>query len=833
MLNISKVAKGGQDYYLMTVPQGAKDGIEPDGRWIGATSGELGLEGQIVEKDVLQSVLEGVDPTRGELLARAHNRVKIAGFDLTFCAPKSVSLLLALGQISQGQDSQANSLSIAKECMNSHWQAVTCALGYLERQAVWVRRQENQARHMMSATGVVAAGFSHRINRALDPHLHTHVLVANLAHSPKDQGWSALAAKGLYRHAYSAGYLYQAHLRWEMSRRLGVSWGPVRSGCADLTLFDRKVIEAFSTRQAQIKKHLDEVGFSSRKASRVAALVTRAAKNPDIGFDQLLPVWQAKAESLGVDFDTRTLFRPGRSSTLINSPDFINQLIKNFKQESFGRRELIRACSGMLADGAPVYAIERLVDRALCSDLVRCLEVRKTNKAGISFCSSPAFEQRWMTNATKIEIGMSAALGASFGFQERNEAVEKLPSMRESAMTTLEMLDATRKKWERSGKVVVGISSDANELHRLETLAGVRGIGVVSADANERLLLNEAMSAIAKKRSLASQQDKQLLLVIDAKNKISASGLDRLVEFTRQGGVEVVHADSLNAMDIRTAMDPTGRDELNKNDYIVGEIQGMTVTVGSSLDQVRQLIASEWRDAVSKGERVLIVAFTNRDQEVLEQLCATPSELGGRLKVDKFNPEIAKQAVCHPSRLADLLQADFVKGQNSRLLVLGDSVLLKPFVAAEHKDYRTSFYAVAGLAPVTRLPALLGKIAEVAHPGNVVSLLGERPSRAMSRLAWDNGAMEIMSYNERWVERCKVSETRQGRDMEGDRAPRDNMAANGRTDQGFEQRLDKLRLERTLKESRIWIKPVHELVRSNEFGIQVTKGLSKEISRGV
>ena len=69
--------------------------------------------------------------------------------------------------------------------------------------------------------------------RAVDPQLHTHVLVANSARGI-DGRWSALDGHLLYRYAKTAGYLYQAHLRYELTRQLGVHWGAVVSGSAEL-----------------------------------------------------------------------------------------------------------------------------------------------------------------------------------------------------------------------------------------------------------------------------------------------------------------------------------------------------------------------------------------------------------------------------------------------------------------------------------------------------------------------------------------------------------------------------------------------------------------------
>ena len=70
---------------------------------------------------------------------------------------------------------------------------------------------------------MVGAAFRHRTSRAGDPHLHTHVLVANTVRGP-DGKWRTLDFRHVYAHAKTAGYLYEAHLRHLLTERLGVEW---------------------------------------------------------------------------------------------------------------------------------------------------------------------------------------------------------------------------------------------------------------------------------------------------------------------------------------------------------------------------------------------------------------------------------------------------------------------------------------------------------------------------------------------------------------------------------------------------------------------------------
>ncbi len=125
MLSIGKLGHGQEGYYLDTVATGAEDYYvgrdETPGRWLGAMARELGLDGR-VEPDTLRAVLAGRDPSSGEPLARSRHR-RMPGFDRTFRAPKSVSVLWGLAD---GETS--------REVRAAHETSVDAALGYLEAQ---------------------------------------------------------------------------------------------------------------------------------------------------------------------------------------------------------------------------------------------------------------------------------------------------------------------------------------------------------------------------------------------------------------------------------------------------------------------------------------------------------------------------------------------------------------------------------------------------------------------------------------------------------------------------------------------------------------------------
>src|SRR5918998_1370023 len=274
---VDSVADGMEDYYL-----GAP---EARGEWIGAAGLELGFSGRVEAED-LRRVLAGLDPRDGSSLRDPTSRVRVAGFDLTFSAPKSVSVLFGVGDE-----------SIRGQARGAHDRAVREALGYLERSAAAVRRGHAGA-VVEGGSGLIAAGFRHRTSRAGDPQLHTHVLVANLGRGP-DGRWSALDGRRLYAHARTASFVYQAVLRGELTRRLGVEWTPVRDGIAEVVGVPAAVRKAFSRRRADIEAALEDRGSSGARAAEAAALATRRIKDRSVEVDSLVSGWRARARELG------------------------------------------------------------------------------------------------------------------------------------------------------------------------------------------------------------------------------------------------------------------------------------------------------------------------------------------------------------------------------------------------------------------------------------------------------------------------------------------------------------------------------------------------------
>lgn len=383
MLSIGKLASGQADYYLnlaaarvvrgVSVASGVEDyytgGAEPPGRWRGRLAREAGLEGA-VDGAALRSLLD--EPGASDMDAPPPK--KVPGYDLTFSAPKSVSVVFGIAE----RDTQ-------QLVLDAHRIAVDSALAYIEQEAVRVRRGQGGHR-VIGADGLLAAAFDHRTSRAGDPQSHTHVLIANTSRGD-DGRWSALDGRLIYAHAETAGYVYQAILRAELSARIDVGWTARAQGVGEIDGVPAEVLRILSRRRAEIEEELERLGAAGRTAAQVAALATRRSKDYDVTPETLMPTWRARAEEMGFGRSelTALLAREPMREPRIAQEDLFAELLAptglTAQRSTFTRRDLVQVLSERSdpSERVTVEGLQSLADAFLASaDVVRVTEVGET-----------------------------------------------------------------------------------------------------------------------------------------------------------------------------------------------------------------------------------------------------------------------------------------------------------------------------------------------------------------------------------------------------------------------------------------------------------------------
>ena len=315
------------------------------------------------------------------------------GFDATFSAPKSVSLLFALG------DSE-----LRAQVRAAHVAAVEDAGSvYLENHAAFTRRGRNGV--MITDTdGLVIARFEHRTSRALDPQLHSHCLVLNKVRDAQDGSWRALHGRPLFEEAKTAGMLYQAALRAELTCRLGVAWGPVSEhGQAELAGIPHQLLARFSTRTAEVEAaaeakiaelertlgrplEADERG----RVYRIAVLDTRRPKpHGHVAELSLYERWAGEARDAG--WEPAAVVQAASGLQRLGAPLTAAHVVSDVvsvlcvERATFTRRDVVQAVArdvdpAVGGDANLVSAhVERIADAVLANPMVVCLQAPRAS----------------------------------------------------------------------------------------------------------------------------------------------------------------------------------------------------------------------------------------------------------------------------------------------------------------------------------------------------------------------------------------------------------------------------------------------------------------------
>lgn len=642
------VGSGVEDYYA--------GGRESAGRWLGRGSVSLQLAGP-VGGEALRAVLDGQTPDGRAALTGA--AIKVPGFDVTFSAPKSVSLMFGLG-----------APTMRAAVLAAHAAAVSEAMRYFEYEVAVARRGRNGVR-LVRGEGLVAAAFVHRTSRAGDPQLHTHVLVANAVRTA-DGRWSALDGRRVYQHARTAGFLYQVRLRAELTRRLGVEWTPVQRGLADVVGLPRPVLRAFSRRRVEVERELAAAGQASAAAAQTAVLESRRAKDRRLSAEQLEPEWRERAARLGVD-DVELAALCGRApvhrlieSIVTDIEDHVlgaDGLTKH--ASTFTRADALRAVCERLPAGldASLGELWRVVNRILVSDRVvsvlrphgrlesdfryTTVELLRLEQHILDFARAPSSPAGPVATSAACEGAIQARGHLSL---EQSQMIRSLTC--ETARVAVVVgkagtgktsaLDGARAAWEASGVPVVGAAVANRAARELADGAGIRSTSVASflLSARRDRLPDGVVVVLDEASMIGTRQLAEVVLHVErAGGKLVLVGDDHQLPAVEAGGAFaalVQRGPTIRLTENRRQAAAWERDALDLlRSGAVDEALGVygqhgRVTIGSDPERTRLgLVADWWRDGgPSSG---VMIAFRRADVRDLNQRARALMRAAGRL----------------------------------------------------------------------------------------------------------------------------------------------------------------------------------------------------------
>ena len=542
MLTIGKLgsSRAQLDYYEQQVAVGIDDYYagrgECAGVWRGSGVAGVGLTpGQEVERRAFMSLMKGLHPVDGAVLRPMGACSTVAALDLTFSAPKSVSVLFAIAD-----DSASSAM------LEAHERAVDAALAYLEREACWTRRGHGGVERVRGE-GFVAASYRHRMSRAGDPQLHTHVVVANLTCALGK--YTALDAHALYEHKSAAGAFYRAVLRGELCERLPwVSWLEVGRGLFEIEGISDDVLRHFSQRRADIEQRAMELAGAGAELSRAAmqgiALATRRAKDYAVEGATWRDQAQARAAEHGFGrAELRALKRRvassdrpelGRLFFRLSGPEGLTRL-----HNTFTRRHALAEIAGAFRQGATAAELEhatgRYLDDAtiqqLALDRYTTLDLLAREKEIVEGAArregelvgmlSPALIDRVLAQSEPaLNVDQAAAIRALTSSGSGMDVVEALAG---TGKTTL--VGAMARCYELAGWRVVGAAPTARAARQLREVAGIPA---------------DTMHALATELDRADGFGSRTVLVLDEAGMAPTRLTAQLLAHAERDGVKVI-----------------------------------------------------------------------------------------------------------------------------------------------------------------------------------------------------------------------------------------------------------------------------------------------------
>lgn len=480
------------------------------------------LEGKVWEPNAVTGVLEEkqLGVTRGgELQHRA-------GWDLTFAAPKSVSI----------ESEVFNKLDVRV----AHESAVREAMSFLQDKAA----QARISGETVNTGNLTYATFSHATSRAGDPQTHTHVIVANVTYDKNGKAYS-LSNENLMEYRHAADQVYKNAMGHALEKMgYEVQWD--RKGDFEIAAYSREQIEIMSKRSEQMNEALRAQGinpeYASNAARQAAVLDTRANKDHPESADAHRERWNGEAQANGI----KSAERIGKAVNEAGSADkAVAQAVAHLaeREMAFKEKDLYLHAAKFCQGKADTNALFAAVDAAkLSGQLIERSDGKFTTKDAIK-CEQEIAErlnagrgahESVMTRAEfdKALATFEARKGFALGSEQRaaasmvlcgNDRFQGVQGLAGTGKTT--MLEFVREAAEQKGWEVRGMSNGGAQADKLQEESGIKSQTTASfvvefqrvqRDAN---LAQRALESYAGRSVMSGEPNfKQLLSDVKAGN---------------------------------------------------------------------------------------------------------------------------------------------------------------------------------------------------------------------------------------------------------------------------------------------------------------------------
>jgi conjugative relaxase-like TrwC/TraI family protein len=539
------------DYYTPTTDDGEQRLLMPS-RWYGSPAllAQLGLSAdRPVKREDLSALMHGVSPRDGRELRRAGgDGTRVAGVDLTFSAPKSVSALWALSSPYERARIEA-----------AHTKAVAGAIGRTERDVALVRTRVGGELRWERAGSLLAAEFVHTSSRLTrdqehggvpDPQLHSHVVVLGAERS--DGRYVAVDSRELFRAARANGAWYRAELA-DSLRDLGLETrgGTGRDGrYFEVAGVPEQLSERWSMRGVEIERAArafrTRYGRDPRAGELGSITVGTRGTKAQVAAVDVERAWRAVGEEHGLSREQAQSLYSGHQREPFSREAFGQALLADLTSHSatVSERDLRargyelaagkahpRESDAVIAELARSGELVALQDGRWTTRELRQLELRTVELAVSAGTARPAPVSGSSLRAGRQEVQRELRSPLS---AEQREALQTITGrggvcvlIGQAGTGKGVVLAAAADAWQRDGYRVMGTAVAGATAERLGADAGL-----------ERTMTTDSL--LARVQTGSVRVDSQTVIVMDEAGMADTRRLAALVELRERAGAKLV-----------------------------------------------------------------------------------------------------------------------------------------------------------------------------------------------------------------------------------------------------------------------------------------------------
>lgn len=623
MMSISTIA-GDAGYYSSQDNYYVLGSLES--RWLGEGAENLGLSGQVLDAE-MNAMKHGVLPD-GSVLSRVENGKEThrPGYDLTFSAPKSVSMMALIGG--------------DRRFIDAHNRAVDTVMKEVEALASARITEGGQTQTVLTGN-IVAALYNHDTSRDLDPQLHTHALVFNATEA--DGKWRALASdtkmktgfsETMYANQIALGKIYQHSLRQDVEK---MGFETRDAGKNGLWEIKDVPVEPFSQRHNAI---VDAVGADAPRHVRdVAALDSRKAK---VASDPLILVteWNERLKETGFNLPdfvgrakARALRGAGVSEPAGVAPDMATAIgnaistLSDSKVQFTYSDMLAKTASQLPAESGLFARVRDGIDAAIEQQRLIPLDKEKgiftsdihlLNELSVHQLAKTAMQENRVLSFPERAVERSRSYADAYSVLSQDKSPVAILSGRGGATQLRDRVTDAAIMAGENGRDVVVLAADN------------RGRDFLSLDPQ---LSGKVMSRSALTADLTLPP--QSTLVVAQAEKLSLKETLLILEKGQAQGVQMLFIDSENRTGTGNALSVLKDAGVPQYRFYDGQKTLTTVVSESDKRQRYDRLAQDYVALKAEGQPVVAQASGPREQALLNTAIRAELQATGQLGKDE------------------------------------------------------------------------------------------------------------------------------------------------------------------------------------------------------